>query len=238
MKFRMIGHRGNPSQNPENTIVSFISARKCGVYGIETDIQITADQKIVIFHDEDLKRLTGMRGKISDFPLSELKEINVLGSDQKIPTLEEFLESTGDVTKYIELKTRNEKAERINDGLEKRLHEYFKGNYSDNIYFISFDVEAIRKMKEYDKRYRVGLDIGNETSFIWDSMLKDHIPEFLDLVIPQYDIIKKETRDLEKYAEKIIPWVINSSTDLEKLEEMGIYSFMTDTPCSMKNFIE
>ncbi|MGP6239203.1 glycerophosphodiester phosphodiesterase [Cuniculiplasma sp. SKW4] len=238
MKFNVIGHRGNPSQKPENTISSFESAKKCGVYGVETDIQITKDHRIVIFHDDAMERLTGRNGMISDFTLSELEEMGILGTDEKIPTLDEFLAATHGVKKFIELKTRNNKAERINFGLEKALNEYFKGNYSDDIYFISFDIDAIRTMKEYDSRYRVGIDIGKETSFIWDSMIRDHVPDFLDFVIPEYSIIEKEERNFQKIGEKIIPWVINDEKELKILEEKNIQYFMTDSPCKIRELIE
>lgn len=238
MKFNIIGHRGNPSQKPENTIISFKSAKSCRVYGIETDIQITSDRKIVIFHDDTMERLTGNNGRICDFTLSELEEMRILGTDEGIPTLEEFLEATEGVKKFIELKTRNDKAERINSGLEKSLNEYFRGNYSDDIYFISFDIEAIRTMKEYDHRYRVGIDIGKETSFIWDSMIRDHVPDFLDFVIPEYAIIEREERNFQEISGKIIPWVINKEEDLKILEEKNIEYFMTDSPCQMREFIK
>lgn len=236
MVFKVVGHRGNPSQYPENTIASFVSALKCGSSGVETDIQITRDKEIVIFHDDDMKRLTGEPGMIGQYTLAELKEMRVLGTDEAIPTLQEFLDSTNGIERFIELKARNEKGERINTGLEKYLNSFFHDDYTRDIHFISFDIEAIRNMKEYNRNYSVGLDIGRETSLIWDSMMKDHIPDFLDFVIPEYSIIENEDRDLGRNSSRIIPWVVNEPEKLETLKKKGIDAFMTDMPCLMAGY--
>jgi phosphatidylglycerol phospholipase C len=70
-KFRMPecwGHRGASASFPENTCKSFIEACKAGADGIETDIHITADNVLVMFHDPELSRTTDGTGRIHDQP--------------------------------------------------------------------------------------------------------------------------------------------------------------------------
>ncbi len=238
MNFKTIGHRGNPSEKPENTMASFLSAYECGADAIETDIQITKDGKIVIFHDDSMERLTGKKCSVHDLNLREIKELRILDTDQHVPDLEEFMDQFRGKEMFIELKARNERGDRINPGLERALHEFFKNDYSPEIHFISFDIEAIRTMKSYDKNYSVGLDIAKETQFIWESMMNDHIPDFMDYVIPEFSIVSEEKNDIKEYGEKIIPWVLNDPKDLSILEKKGINKFMTDRPCFMKNHIK
>ncbi len=70
----MIAHRGASIYELENTKEAFIAAGNRTFWGIETDIRVTKDGEIVIFHDETLKRLAGMEAKISDFTFAEVKK--------------------------------------------------------------------------------------------------------------------------------------------------------------------
>ena len=62
----VIAHRGNNREAPENSREAFQKSVSCGAHRIELDLQWTRDQKIVVFHDDNLKSLTGKKQKISD----------------------------------------------------------------------------------------------------------------------------------------------------------------------------
>ncbi len=86
-------HRGyfdNENGVPENSLPSFRLAIEKG-YGIELDVQLSADGVAMVFHDPDLQRMCGVEGKIWDYTLQELKELSLLGTEEKIPTLAEAL---------------------------------------------------------------------------------------------------------------------------------------------------
>ncbi|HPX21181.1 MAG TPA: glycerophosphodiester phosphodiesterase family protein, partial [Bacilli bacterium] len=92
----MIAHRGASVYELENTKEAFIAAGNRTFWGIETDIRLTKDGEIVIFHDETLKRLAGMEAKVSDFDFAEVREISLKGrfdhiEASRIPTLSEYL---------------------------------------------------------------------------------------------------------------------------------------------------
>lgn len=87
-------HRGlfdNNSDAPENSLAAFQKAVDAG-YGIELDVQLSKDEKLVIFHDASLKRMCGINGKVWDYTLEELQKMTLLNSKETIPTFEEFLE--------------------------------------------------------------------------------------------------------------------------------------------------
>ena len=87
-------HRGlfdNDSDAPENSLAAFKKAVDAG-YGIELDVQLSKDEKLVVFHDATLKRMCGKDGKVWDYTLAELQQMKLLSSNETIPTFEQFLE--------------------------------------------------------------------------------------------------------------------------------------------------
>lgn len=87
-------HRGlfdNDSNAPENSLAAFKKAVEAG-YGIELDVQLSKDKKLVVFHDATLKRMCGVDGKVWEYTLEELKKFHLKNSKEQIPTFEEFLQ--------------------------------------------------------------------------------------------------------------------------------------------------
>lgn len=69
-------HRGDAKVAPENTIPAFISAVSKGAHMIEFDVQMTKDGQLVVMHDEDVKRTTGIKGKIADMTFDEIRKLD------------------------------------------------------------------------------------------------------------------------------------------------------------------
>lgn len=107
LKQSLIAHRGLHKENgaiPENSMTAFEAALNQG-YAIECDLQFTKDGVIVVFHDENLKRLTGLDKKITDVTYDEIKDLTLLISNQKIPKLIDLLSLVnGQVPLLIEIK--------------------------------------------------------------------------------------------------------------------------------------
>jgi len=90
---RNFAHRGlhTPDKSvPENSLPAFKAAAELG-YGVELDVHITKDGKIVVFHDDDLSRLCGVGGRIKDMTWEKLRKLRVLGTEYPIPLLSEVL---------------------------------------------------------------------------------------------------------------------------------------------------
>lgn len=108
-------HRGWSEKYPENTMTAFRKAIEVGVDQIETDIRITKDGELVCIHDETVDRTTNGSGRVCDFTLAELRELDAgirKGEEfagERIPTFIEFMELVKDhptMTLDIELKER------------------------------------------------------------------------------------------------------------------------------------
>ena len=116
-----IAHRGlwSPEGPPENSLGAFQAACAAG-YGIELDVQLSADGEAMVFHDEKLKRMTGVERRLRDLTAAELSELRLAGSDEKIPTLLEALAVIGQrAMVHVELKTPYGEV----GPLEQRVHE-------------------------------------------------------------------------------------------------------------------
>lgn len=102
-----IAHRGlwSPGGAPENSLAAFQAAAK-GDYGIELDVQLSADGEAMVFHDNTMERLTGVEGRLSDHHTADLTKTRLMGTDETIPSLAEALAVIGhQALVLIELKT-------------------------------------------------------------------------------------------------------------------------------------
>ncbi|MDB5495342.1 MAG: glycerophosphoryl diester phosphodiesterase [Phenylobacterium sp.] len=116
-----VAHRGlwSPDGPPENSLGAFQAACAAG-YGVELDVQLSADGEAMVFHDDDLTRMTGVAGRLGDRTAAELGELQLAGSDERIPTLAETLALVGRrALVQVELKTPYGQV----GPLEQRVHE-------------------------------------------------------------------------------------------------------------------
>lgn len=86
----LIGHRGAAAAKPENTLASFRHALATGADGVELDVHVTRDGVPVVFHDDDLHRLTGESGPVAARTWRQLRRLRVMGREP-IPRLTEVL---------------------------------------------------------------------------------------------------------------------------------------------------
>ncbi|MDP1579233.1 MAG: glycerophosphodiester phosphodiesterase [Candidatus Didemnitutus sp.] len=89
----IIAHRGASAEKPENTPAAFQRALELKVDGIELDVHLTRDGVPVVFHDANLLRLTGTRGRLADRTWRELTALRVNGTEP-IPRLVDVLRLT------------------------------------------------------------------------------------------------------------------------------------------------
>lgn len=131
LKTTPFAHRGlHGGTMPENSLSAFRAAVEKG-YGIETDIRFTKDKKIVVFHDDDLLRMTGDKRQVSDCTYEELSALTLGGTDEHIPLFSDFLEEIGGrVPLLIEIKNMaGVKAGEIAGALSEAMRGY-RGEYA------------------------------------------------------------------------------------------------------------
>ncbi len=112
---------------PENSLKAFILAKEAG-YGIELDLNLTKDGKVVVFHDGDLLRASGADLKVENLTWDELSEYEIFGTKEKIPLFSDVLkEIDGEIPLLVELKN-SKRYKELCEKSSKLLDEY-KGDY-------------------------------------------------------------------------------------------------------------
>lgn len=145
-------HRGASEYAPENTMLSFYAGIFMGANGIETDVQMTKDGVLVLFHDDTIMRLTGAEGGVPDYTLEELRRFTFEknGQHDKIVTFEDFLLHFGwrDITFAIEIKQR---------GIEKEIADMIrKYDVGRKCVVTSFKFDCIEEIRAYAPELKVG----------------------------------------------------------------------------------
>jgi len=95
----IIGHRGAKGIAPENSLSGFKKAVELGIDGIELDVNLTKDGKLIVIHDMDLKRLTGLKIPINQLTFKELKEYDISNFFTK--NQEKIMEKLPEEKKYF-----------------------------------------------------------------------------------------------------------------------------------------
>ena len=120
-------HRGLPDEEagiPENSMRAFRDAVQAG-YGIEMDVRVTADNRLVIMHDGNLKRMCGIDRKVSDMTLKQMGELTLAGTDMHIPLFSDVLRMVGGrVPLIVEIKADDYEQYRICPLVWKELKDY------------------------------------------------------------------------------------------------------------------
>jgi glycerophosphoryl diester phosphodiesterase len=140
-----IAHRGLHDRAAgiiENSRAAAEAAIAAG-YGIELDIQAAADGEAMVFHDDEMPRLTGRPGRVTDYAAAELARTQLLGSGETIPTLAEFLALVaGRAPLLIEVKDQDGMLGPDVGALEARVAELLAG-YAGPVALMSFNPHSV-----------------------------------------------------------------------------------------------
>ena len=202
----IIAHRGvfDNKNIAENSIKAFKEAIKLK-YDIEFDVQLTKDEKLVVFHDDNLFRMTGVNKNICDCTYDEIKKLSLLDTNQHIPTLNEVLETINDkVFMDIEIKG-NKKIKIICDLIIKELSNYH--NYS----LKSFNPKISRYLKKNYNNEKTGYLINNK----YDNKI-------LNYILPTKFMIKYSKCDFISINKKLLK--NNKFLELTKLYPTQIWT--------------
>lgn len=151
VRTNLIAHRGiHDKYIPENSLGAFKKALYYNI-PIELDVHILKDNTVVVIHDDNLKRLTGVDKKLCECTYEEIKDLRLKNTDEKIPSLKDILKFIdGKVLLDIELKT-DVKGYKLENELIKILK-----NYNGEFILKSFSYKTVKYLKKHTN-YKVGL---------------------------------------------------------------------------------
>lgn len=226
----VVGHRGVPSLEDENTLEGAKKAVELGADAIENDIYITKDNHLVIMHDATVDRTTTGKGLIEDMTLAEVKQLTTKGKAYAVPTLAEYFQTfknNKNIVHFIELKSANAK---IVPQLKKEIAQYA---IQDQVVTISFDTEQIKRMKNELPEYSTGFLTGNVPKT--DNVLKDVkklmgvTQSFASTYNPSFANITPALLEVSKHRGITIwPWTYRDENNFKKHYVAGVYGLTTD----------
>ena len=153
-----ISHRGihNNQDIPENSLKAFKQSIKENI-PIELDVHMLKDKKIVVFHDDNIKRMTNIDENIHECSYDKLKKYKLLNTNESIPLLKDVLKLVnGKVLLNIEVKYQENYKEECKQ-ISKILDEY-----NGEFLIQSFSVKIVHWFKKHKKKYKTGLLISNK----------------------------------------------------------------------------
>lgn len=167
-----IAHRGLWGDGIiENSIPAYQNAVDNG-YPIEIDLHLSTDGVLFSFHDNNLKRMTGVDKSIHDLSSAEIKALRLSGSEQQIPTFDEVLDTVdGKVPLLIEIKNQHNKS--VVDKAVERLKSY-KGEFAIQS-FNPFFINRVKKLAPDFIRGVLASELKHTKSFI-NNFVINHMP--------------------------------------------------------------
>jgi glycerophosphoryl diester phosphodiesterase len=236
----VFGHRGCAAVALENTISAFSRARADGVPAVELDIQLSADNRIVVFHDRDLQRLAGSPAQIATTSSAELSKTD-LADDHRglaargVPVLSDVLETLGpDMYVDIEIKTYAEISPSIAEALVTCIQRH---DIADRVIVSSFDPRRVRQFR------RAAAQHGGKLTAIPGAAIYARtadVPWILRRGAGRFlgggHLRKPSWKDLSlqhRLPPGTLPWTVNDSAVAVQLRDLGAAGLIGDDPARL-----
>lgn len=243
---RVIAHRGDSRNYPENTLPAFESAVRMGIDVVETDIHLTKDGVLVIWHDPTLERNTDGRGRIEDHTLEELRRFDAgytftqdggktfpfRGKGVRICTLAEALEHCPGQRFNIDLKT---KCPEIVDEFIKVIREH---DAVDRVVGASFHLSNLKRLRRLAPDFLTSVTTAEVVPLLFRQKTHTLPKAFKRKIIFQIPMaagpVKVVTpafvKAMHQRGAVVMVWTINDEETMRRLFAMGVDSVMTDDP--------
>lgn len=216
-------HRGNPG--PENTLEGFSQAWLDGITHFETDIHSTRDGVLVLAHDSDISRLTGVKKEIKDISWDELQSHKIEGQ-YDWTLLDELHDQFNQARISLDIKSDHALEPFLNWTDGKDLSQYIVGSFS------SARVERVRQAFP-----RLTTALTSKEILYAAAGLGRHLPthsgERVAMVPPRFKGVKILTQSFVSFCSQnsieINVWTINSPTELDRISHLGISGIITDS---------
>ncbi|AIT10164.1 glycerophosphodiester phosphodiesterase [Candidatus Francisella endociliophora] len=237
---RFISHRGANTDAVENTIESFQIARNYGIKWFETDLQMSSDKEVFLFHDQTPRRLAPCDKNVTEMTISELKELElthpILQVKGKIPTLREYLEwaSENDAFSNFEFKITNKSEEYQEELVEKALmllKEF--PNLKNKVFLSSFSKVVMKELKKY-KKYPKGklfytTNWPKDFGYI-DKKVYKYFKEcdYIAIIINYGCLTKKRVEYLKSKFKRVYVYSVYTDYEVQQLISWGIDAMFID----------
>ncbi len=245
----VIGHRGNPSQAPENTIYGTNVAYKNGANMVENDVYLTADNVVYIMHDEMIERTTNGTGSVLQMTSSQLSKYKVdyfSGvAAQAIPTLEDyFKEIKGKAHQKLVIEMKHPANEALAKGVADLIKKY---DIIDQVVVISFIQTNLQNMSKQLPGIAVGwlnwLEFDDTNPVYSAYVALEEVQKYNCVCNPGFSSATPRwsypvIRELVYRGVTLWPWTINTKEQFDDLWLSNIGGITTDYAQYVSKYIE
>jgi glycerophosphoryl diester phosphodiesterase len=230
----VFAHRGFASDSaPENTLAAFERALSAGATHIETDIQATSDGVAMVFHDDDLQRVAGIRARVDGINFAEISKVRL--GDESIPTLLSALERFPDARFNIDIKRAN--------AIEPTVQAILQARAADRVLVSSFSGRRRRRAIRLLANHGAIVATSADASLLLIlyltarlglfSVFKNMARGIQALQLPEQSLGLTLTHPrFIKYAKRtglqLDYWVINEPSRMKQLVVLGADGIVTD----------
>lgn len=230
-----MAHRGLSADAPENTLYAFSDAISVGADFIELDVQQTRDGVLVVMHDSNLKRTTGVNKDIWDVDYADIQNLDA-GSwfdpayaNARIPTLEETLQFVDKRAKLnIEIKPTKHGSDTLEQDVAELITQY---QYTDACYVTSFSYGSLKKVKEANPEIRTGYLMSVAYGQFYSLKYADAFS--LNKVFVTSQVVNAA----HQQGKQIFAWTVNGMSEVRSLCNLHVDSIITDDPVMVQNVI-
>lgn len=221
-------HRGGAEEATENTLEAFQHSSDMGFTFMETDIQGTKDNKVVVFHDHDLSRMAGIHKKVEELNYSEIKQIELIGGG-KIPLLEDLLTSFPRLRFNIDFKTDN--------SVERGLEVLKKNNSFKRVCLASFSSYRLNRLRSLAGpkacssmgQMEVFFKVLNSLNFPTPKN-EGHCAQVPTSQFGIPIVTKRFINTIHRDNKYVHVWTIDDESEMNRLISLGVDGLMTDKP--------
>lgn len=224
---KVMAHRGASTEAPENTMAAFQKAIDDMADYIELDVQLTNNGEVIVMHDSNAYRTTGVDANIVNMTYKEVKTLDA-GSwfsdeyvGENVPSLKEVLELTqGKIKLNIELKPTDNGIALAKNTV--RLIE--KYNMVNDCVITSFSESALKAVKTYNQEIKVGYILSAAYGDFYD--MKN-----VDFFSVNAAYLSKRTIDaIHNSGKQVYAWTVNNKDSIKNLTNKGVDGVITDNP--------
>ncbi|MER6263076.1 MULTISPECIES: glycerophosphodiester phosphodiesterase [unclassified Streptomyces] len=230
-------HRGGAADGLENTVAQFRRAFETGYRYMETDVHVTADGRLVAFHDTTLDRVTDGAGRIADLRWDDVRQARV-GGREPVPLFEELLETFPEVRWNVDVKA--EPALRPLLDLIERTDAWDRvcvGSFSEARVLRAQRLAGPRLATSFGTRGVLSLRLRSWglPAAVRRSAVAAQVPEAQSgvPVVDQRFVRAAHARGLQVHV-----WTVNEPARMHRLLELGVDGIMTDHIDTLREVME
>ena len=228
---RVIAHRGASARAPENTLLSFRAALEDGADGVELDARLTADDVVVVMHDDDVARVSNSTGRISEMSFEQLRAVSVRG--EAVPSLAEVLNLVGGhAGVVVEIKGAFGGARTISgDEVARAVVPLISGIPS--VLVSSFDPGAVAYVRAVTPEIPTAITIGGHADLdetIALALSAGHREVHLPAARVSADFVGR----VHEAGLTVLAFTVNEAERARELEAIGLDGIFSDDPAGVR----